>query len=188
MPAPHALTIIDRLAFHLAMIRVAKDAALRDAVSVVVLPHRSLSRAGLFGYLVAQSIATLGFAGLAAAHGVVLAPVFAVLELAVVALCVVWVWRASACGQVITVAPDCLEIAATAKAPPARYHPYWMKVRLEPGRWPGWPSRLLVGSHGRETEVGAFLNDAERRELAQRLMQLLRDTQVRNRDQEFGTR
>jgi uncharacterized membrane protein len=176
------------LAFQLAMIRVAKDVALRDAVSVVVLPHRSLSRAGLLGYLLAQGIATLGFAGLAAARGVALAPLFAVLELAVVALCVVWVWRACACGQVITVAPDCVEIAATAKAPPARYHPYWMKVRLEPGRWPGWRSRLFVGSHGRETEVGAFLNDTERRELAQRLMRLLRDTQARNGEQEFGTR
>lgn len=188
MPLPGALTIIDRLAFQLAMIRVAKNAALRDAVSVVVLPHRSLSRAGLLGYLVAQSIAALGFAVLAATRGVVLAPVFAVLELAVVAWCVVRVWRASARGQVITVAPDGVEITATAGAPPAHYHPYWMKVRLEPGRWPGWPSRLLVGSHGRETEVGAFLNDAERRELAQRLMQLLRDVQSRGREPEHGTR
>lgn len=170
------------------MIRVAKNAALRDAVSVVVLPHRSLSRAGLLGYLVAQSIAALGFAVLAATRGVVLAPVFAVLELAVVAWCVVRVWRASARGQVITVAPEGVEITATAGAPPAHYHPYWMKVRLEPGRWPGWPSRLLVGSHGRETEVGAFLNDAERRELAQRLMQLLSDVQSRGRETGHGTR
>ena len=188
LPQVGALTIIDRLAFQLAMIRVAKDTALRDAVSVVVLPHRSLSRAGLLGYLVAQSIAALGFAGLAAMRGVVLAPIFAVLDLAVVAWCVVWVWRASACGQVVTVAPDRVEITATAGAPSARYHPYWMKVRLEPGRWPGWPSRLLLGSHGRETEVGAFLNDAERRELAQRLTQLLRDAQSRGSEPEHGTR
>lgn len=170
------------------MIRVAKDTVLRDADSVVVLPHRSLSRAGLLGYLVAQSVAALGFAGLAAMRGVVLAPAFAVLELAVVAWCVVRVWRASACGQVITISPERVEIATTAGAPSVHYHPYWMKVRLEPGRWPGWPSRLLVGSHGRETEVGAFLNDAERRELAQRLMQLLGDAQSRGREPEHGTR
>jgi uncharacterized membrane protein len=188
LPRIGALTIIDGLAFQLAMIRVAKDAASRDAVSVVVLPHRSLSRAGLLGYLLAQGVAALGFAGLAAVRGVVLAPLFAVLELVAVAWCVTWVWRASARGQVVTIAPDGVEIKATAGAPPARYHPYWMKVRLEPGRWPGWPSRLLVGSHGRETEVGAFLNDAERRELAQRLMQLLRDVQSRGRESGHGTR
>jgi uncharacterized membrane protein len=188
LPRIGPLTIIDGLAFQLAMIRVAKDAASRDAVSVVVLPHRSLSRAGLLGYLLAQSVAALGFAGLAAVRGVVLAPLFAVLELVVVACCVTWVWRASARGQVVTIAPDGVEITATAGAPPAHYHPYWMKVRLEPGRWPGWPSRLLVGSHGRETEVGAFLNDAARRELAQRLMQLLRDVQSRGREPGHGTR
>ena len=182
MPTPHALTIIDRLAFQLAMIRVAQDAAMRDAVSVVVLPHRSLSRAGLLSYLVAQSIAALGFAGLAAARGVVLAPVFAVLELAVVAWFVARVWRASRRGQIVTIAPERVEIAATAGAATAHYHPYWMRVRLEPGRWPGWPSRLWLGSHGRGTEVGAFLNDAERRELAQRLERLLREANSRNGD------
>ena len=188
MPRIGALTIIDRLAFQLVMIRVAKDAASRDAVSVVVLPHRSLSRAGLLGYLLAQSAAALGFAGLAAARGVMLAPVFAVLVLAAVAWCMAWVWRASARGQIITIAPDGVEITATERSPPAHYHPYWMKVRLQPGRWPGWPSRLLVGSHGRETEVGAFLNDAERRELAQRLMQLLGDVQSRGGEPGHGTR
>lgn len=188
MPQIGALTIIDRLTRRFAMIRVAQDAALRDAVSVVVLPHRSLSRAGLLGYLVAQSIAALGFAGLAAARGVALAPVFAALELAVVAWLVTRVWRASACGQVVTIAPERVEIAATAGTATAHYHPYWMRVRLEPGRWPGWPSRLWLGSHGRETEVGAFLNDAERRELAQRLETLLREANSRNGDSELGTR
>jgi len=188
LPQVGALTIIDRLAFQLAMIRVAKDTALHDAVSVVVLPQQSKSRAGLLGYLLVQSIAALGFAGLAAVRGVVLAPFFAVLELAVVAWCVAWVWRASTRGQVVTIAPDGVEVTATAGAPAAHYHPYWMKVRLEPGRWPGWPSRLLVGSHGRETEVGACLNDAERRELAQRLMQLLRDVQSRGSEPGHGTR
>ena len=188
LPRIGPLTIIDRLAFQLAMIRVAKDSPSHDAVSVVVLPHRSLSRAGLLGYLLVQSAVALGCAGLAAVRGVVLAPIFAVLELLVVAWCVVRVWRASACGQVITIAPDGVEISTTAGAQPAHYHPYWMKVRLQQGRWPGWPSQLLVGSHGRETEVGAFLNDAERRELARRLMQLLGDAQSRGGEPGYETR
>jgi uncharacterized membrane protein len=57
--------------------------------------------------------------------------------------------------------------------PAARFHPYWARLSLQPGRWRNAPSRLLVRSHGREVEIGAFLNDEERRSLAQRLSGLL---------------
>ena len=149
-----------------------------ETVSVVVLPHRSLSRSGLAGFLVAQSLAAGVFAALAAWQGNVLAPVFAVLELGVVAYCLHRVWRASGMGQIITLMPSRLEISA-ASAEPVQFHPYWVRVRLAPGRRSGRPSRLLLGSHGRDVEVGAFLNDAERRLLAQRLMELLRPMQDR---------
>ena len=55
----------------------------------------------------------------------------------------------------------------------AQFHPYWVRLALQQGRWRGWPSRLLVCSHGREVEIGAFLNEDERRALAQRLSALL---------------
>jgi hypothetical protein len=48
-----------------------------DAVSMMVLPHRSLSRAGLWLFMAAQSVATAGFALLAAWGGNVFAPLFA---------------------------------------------------------------------------------------------------------------
>ena len=167
------------------MIRVAQAVAGQDAVSVEVVPHRSLSRAGLIGYLVAQSVVAMGFAGLAAARGIVLAPPFAVLVLAATAWCVVRVWRATASGEIVTITPHDVEIAGAARV---HYHPYWVRVRLREGRWPGWPCRLMLGSHGRETEVGAFLNDAERRELAQRLERLLHEANSRGGTQELGTR
>jgi uncharacterized membrane protein len=151
-----------------------------ETVSVMVLPHRSLSRSGLTGFLIAQSLAAGIFALLAAMQGNVLAPVFAVLELGVVAYCLHRVWRASGEGQIITLTSSRLEISA-ARAGSVQFHPYWVRLRLEPGRWRGWPSRLLVGSHGREVEVGQFLNDAERGLLAQRLTQLLRPMQDRGR-------
>jgi Integral membrane protein (DUF2244). len=56
---------------------------------------------------------------------------------------------------------------------PARFHPYWARVALVPGAWRSAPTRLLVRSHGREAEIGAFLNDEERSDLAQRLTTLL---------------
>ena len=146
-----------------------------EAVSMVILPHRSLTRAGLWWFLAAQSAAAGGFALLAAYRGNVFAPLFAALELAVVAGCLIRVWRWSgATGEVITLWPDRLEIARIgAAAPPARFHPYWVRLSLQPGNWRGAPERLLVRSHGREVEIGAFLNDEERSVLADRLSGLL---------------
>lgn len=45
----------------------------------------------------------------------------------------------------------------------------WTRVRLLlPGvRW--YPSRLVIGSHGRHVELGDFLNEEERRHLAEYL-------------------
>jgi uncharacterized membrane protein len=145
-----------------------------DAVSMVILPHRSLSRAGLWLFMAAQSVATAAFAVLAAFGGNVFAPAFAIAELVLVGYCLNRVWKSSAAGEIIVVSPTRLEIARMdGNGPPARFHPYWARVSLQPGAWRGAPSRLLVRSHGRELEIGAFLNEEERSDLAKRLARLL---------------
>ena len=146
---------------------------------MLVLPHRSLSRAGLVGFLLAQAVAIAVFAVLAAVGGNVFAPGFAILAMWFVAFCFMRIWRKSGAGQIVTITPSQLDIATTAGTPTARFHPYWTRVRLEQGRHRGWPERLLIGSHGREIEIGAFLNDDERRELARRMTDLVRDAQRR---------
>lgn len=144
-----------------------------------VLPHRSLSRVGLIAFLVAQGFAAGLMAGLAAWRGNVLAPVFAVLELGVVTWCLRRVWFASGLGQLITLTPSQLAITSARGAETVQFHPYWVRVHLRDGLERGWPSRLVLRSHGREVEIGAFLNDEERRQLAQRLTELLRPHQDR---------
>lgn len=157
--------------------------------TVAVFPHRSLSRTGLATYYAAQSVATLGFALLAAWRGIVLAPACAVLVLALLGWCLRRVWRESGNGVIVTVTPQRMEVRRTSDdALLGGFHPYWARLRLAPGRWPGWPNRLLLGSHGREVEIGAFLNDAERRELAQRLTELLHAACARGGESELGTR
>jgi len=155
------------------MIRTAPGKASGDVVSLVLLPHRSLTRVGLAAFLIGQSIVAGGYALLAAWRGNIFAPLFAVLELGFVGCCMARVWKVSAAGQIITLTPTQLDVAATSGPQTAQFHPYWAHVRLETGRWRGWPSRLLVGSHGREVEIGAFLNEDERQALAQRLTELL---------------
>jgi uncharacterized membrane protein len=147
----------------------------RQAASVLVLPHRSLSRAGLIGFLLAQGFTIALFAVVAAVGGNVFAPGFAILAIWFVAFCLVRIWRRSGAGQIVTLTPSQLDVATTAGTQTAHFHPYWVKVRLEQGRYRNWPKRLLIGSHGREIEIGAFLNDDERQELAQRLNGLLRE-------------
>jgi uncharacterized membrane protein len=154
------------------------------AVSVLVLPHRSLSRAGLIGFLLAQGVAIAVFAVMAAVGGNVFAPGFAILAMWFVALCFKRVWRKSGAGQIVTITPSQLEVASTRGTQAERFHPYWTKVRLEQGRQRGWPARLLIGSHGREIEIGAFLNDDERHELARKISDLVRDAQRRGGPQD----
>jgi uncharacterized membrane protein len=145
-----------------------------DAASMVILPHRSLSRAGLWMFVAAQGGAALGFALIAALGGNVFAPVFAVVEVAFVAACMARVWSDGGAGEVIVLSPERLEIARIGDdRPAARFHPYWARLVLRPGRWRGAPGRLVVRSHGREVEIGAFLNDEERRDLARRLGAML---------------
>jgi len=153
-------------------------------VSVLVLPHRSLSRAGLIGFLLAQGVAIAAFAGLAAVAGNVFAPGFAILAMWFVAFCFLRIWRKSGAGQIVTITPSTLEVASTQGTQTACFHPYWTKVRLEQGRHRGWPERLLIGSHGREIEIGAFLNDDERHELARKISDLVRDARRRGGPQD----
>ena len=145
-----------------------------EAVSLLIAPHRSLSRVGLWLFLAAQSIATGAFALIAAWQGNVLAPAFAAIELVLVAFCLNRVWRMSAAGEIIVISPERVEIARMGDAgPAARFHPYWARLCLQPGRWRGAPSRLTLRSHGREVEIGAFLTDDERGDVARRLTALL---------------
>lgn len=49
----------------------------------------------------------------------------------------------------------------------------WLKIALidPPCRW--HPKRLVIGSHGRYVEIGAFLEESEREQLATRLRSVL---------------
>lgn len=141
---------------------------------LLVLPHRSLTRAGLWMFLALQGVAMGAFAGLAAWRGNVFAPYFAVLDWCVVAYVLSRVWRRSAAGETITLSASALEVAQMdGRVQPVRFHPYWVRVELLPGRHFGWASRLVLRSHGREVEIGKFLNEAERATLARRLNELL---------------
>jgi uncharacterized membrane protein len=77
--------------------------------------------------------------------------------------------RRGSVREVITINKKTVAVE-TGRARPEQRHEFqrpWAKVILERS-WSDWhPSRLLIRSHGRQLEIGRFLNEQERRGLAE---------------------
>lgn len=150
---------------------------------LVLRPRRAMTASQFTGLFVALSLATFTVACFAWWHqGNVLAPVFALLDAAFIALVLRWVWRQGERFEVIALDARRLEVRRSAQDGPAfEAHPYWVRVSLDGG---GGRERVLLGSQGRQVEVGAFLPPGERLELAARLKELLAAASGRSRDQD----
>lgn len=132
-------------------------------------PPRALTArqfVALFAVLAAAMwlVALLGWWG-----GNVFAPVFALLDSAIVAAALRWLWRLGERREVIEIRPEAVEVWRSAQPAPAfRAHPVWVRLEVE-----GDEGRITLASSGKRCEVGAFLGPDERRQLAQRLSGLL---------------
>ncbi len=109
---------------------------------------------------------------LGAWQGNVFAPLFALVESAAVAFALGVAWRAGDRSERITLDESSLEVQSLPGRRSARFQTYWVRVRLVSGEG---RNRLLLTSHGRELEIGAFLGEEERAELSRKLMVLLAD-------------
>ncbi len=136
-----------------------------------IRPNRSLSRRGmltLWGVLAGSSMLVALVSGVV---GNAYAALFALAESGALALALGAVWKAGARAERIRYAEDALEIHAFPSGEQrARFQPYWVRLGWRPGNG---HRRLVLGSHGREIEIGAFLGDEEREQLHQRLEHLL---------------
>jgi len=59
------------------------------------------------------------------------------------------------------------------------FNVYWTRAWLGPGRYPGRPGRVLLGSHGKTVEVGGFLAEDERKRLLESIRTVLTSVQAR---------
>lgn len=135
----------------------------------VIAPNQSMSWKGLllaFGAIAGVTLAVGGFFWL---RGFTLVLPFSGLEaLALGAALYVTAWRGGT-REVITITDDSVSVETGRSKPEQRhdFQRYWTKVILR-RPWVAWyPSKLLLCSHGREIEVGRFLNEEERKGLAQ---------------------
>ncbi|MFO7304640.1 MAG: DUF2244 domain-containing protein [Gammaproteobacteria bacterium] len=138
-------------------------------------PHRSLTPAGARLFLLSVAVATFAVAGLCTVHGFWPVLVFAILEV----LAVHWALRASMrsgmVSETITITRDQvrIEYREQGRHRSAVFPRHWARVTLHAPLAALHPSRLMLESHGRACEVGRFLTEEERRELAVRLKQLV---------------
>jgi len=78
--------------------------------------------------------------------------------------------------EVVTVSADLVTVEK-GRRQPQEYREFqreWSRVDLEPAPIAWYPSRLAVGIRGRQVEIGRFLNEEERRALAEELREALR--------------
>lgn len=135
-------------------------------------PNRALSRRGLGRLIMVLTALALMTAGLGAWQGNVFAPLFALVESVAMALALRTAWRAGDRSERIILGTASVEVRVMPGRRRVCFQPYWVRVRLAPGQG---HDRLLLRSHGREIEIGAFLGDGERAELSRKLVALLAD-------------
>ncbi|MCY4591165.1 MAG: DUF2244 domain-containing protein [Alphaproteobacteria bacterium] len=143
----------------------------------VLLPHRSLSRAGMAVLIVvlvgASAAIGTGFALMGAW------PVigFCGLDILVICLALRLSVLSARRSEHVRLTRRSLEIRASDGRGPARHtvmHPYWTRVEFIARR----RARLLLRSHGRSLELGSFLASADKQEVARSLAGALRQVRV----------
>jgi uncharacterized membrane protein len=160
------------------MIVLRPAAAGLPCATIWLKPNRALSRRDLRRLIGVLAVLALTTAGLGAWQGNVFAPLFALLESTAVALALGVAWRAGDRSERITLDGTSVEVRSLPGRRGACFQSYWVRVRLQEGEG---RHRLLLTSHGKELEIGAFLTDEERAELSRKLMVLLADLNRRPR-------
>lgn len=121
-------------------------------------PNRSFGVRELGAFFAIMSATSAAVSGYSFSQGNVYAPLFALVELSALALCLWLVWRKLSVREHMRLTTQALVIEAQGAR--SSFHPYWVRLRRDE------QGRVRLGSHGREIEVGAFLAEWERDELA----------------------
>jgi uncharacterized membrane protein len=144
-------------------------------VQIVVRPNQSLSWSGNKLFFGAIAGVSLSVAGVLTFLGFWPVLPFAGLELAALGWALYRCARRAQWREVIRIDGDRVEVIAGRVEPERRWsaNRHWTRVAVEPPRFRGHPTRLLLRSAGRAVELGAFLTEEERQRLARLLREAL---------------
>jgi uncharacterized membrane protein len=143
----------------------------------VVMPNKAMPWHQLVWIYSVIASFTIGVALGFFSQGLTLVLPFAGLEVvALGAALYISAWRGGV-KEVISVTEDKIRIEIGHDSPEQRHElkRVWAQVVLQ-RPWNSWyPSRLFIRSHGRQVEIGRFLNESERQGLAKELQKLIKN-------------
>jgi uncharacterized membrane protein len=144
---------------------------------IVIRPNRSLTRRQLQLVFVGIAVVCLGIAGVFAAFGMWPVLPFAGAEVAVVGLGFYLSARGGQETEVVSVAGNRVAVEKGRRQLRERLELQraWAQIRLLRPEIRWYPSRLVIRSHGKAVELGGFLNEQERRQLAEKLQRAIRE-------------
>lgn len=144
-------------------------------VRIQARSHFSLGIGGLLTLIVTLSTLTLALAAVAAWQGLWPVLAIAILQVLLVAMILVRAWKSAWTVETITIDSDSIAVLQEQYAASNRLElePAWARVILrQPGiKW--YPPALWLQSGTSRVELGAFLNSAEKREMAEALRQAI---------------
>ena len=143
--------------------------------TIMVMPNRAMPWQHIMMIYLLISGVTISIAFGFFTQGLTLILPFAGLELLALGVVLyISAWRSNI-KEVVNVTEEKIRIEIGRNAPEKTYEldKAWAKVVLERS-WNNWyPSRLLLRSHGRQIEIGKFLNEQERQCLGAELKKVI---------------
>lgn len=141
----------------------------------IIRPNRSMTWREAKYFVAGVSLACLGIGAYFWYLGYPMVMPFSGLESLGVALAFYLVLKDGEHTEVVTLGTEKLVVEKGRREPEKTYSfdRTWANVRLKQSKNRWYPSKLLIGSHGRYVEVGGFLSEGERKSLAKMLINVL---------------
>lgn len=142
----------------------------------MIRPNRSLTVRQAVQIYAVITLCCLGIAVFYAMHGYWPILPFAGLEVLVLGVAFYLTLRRSGMREVVSVQGEVVKVEKGRETPQESWEcpRAWAQVRLERPRIDWYPSRLAILFQGKQVEIGRFLNEMERQELAYELQQAIR--------------
>ncbi|NOQ87636.1 MAG: DUF2244 domain-containing protein [Gammaproteobacteria bacterium] len=134
--------------------------------STIIILKPNNSSSWQFNMQIVASLALIAFfiSSYLALHGLWLVIPFAVLEIGFVFICFYLRMRANIKTEVITFDENTVlvERGGYHAEKSWKYHRIWTKIFVKKPATPGYPKQIFIRSHGKELELGSFLNKKDK--------------------------
>jgi len=144
----------------------------------LVRPNRSMTWREAKFFVAGVTFASLSIGFYFLFHGYPLILPFSGLEALAVAVAFYLVLESGENTEVVSISASSVTIEKGKREPTSeeQFVRAWTRISLVRSRNSWYPSKLLIGSHGRWVEIGQFLSEGERKALAKMLINVKEKT------------